>query len=274
MTTSTESFGHVLKINWARDHLQQLERQMRAWFDGKRRFAFSVEPDPNMPSKWLVKLTADKIPLRPYSLIIGDIVNNLRSSLDYIAYELAIAHSKVLTKKQARSCQFPIVGDEDRNGVGGAGAKNWKTNSSTIQCIDPNAQAVIEGVQPFKLGGDFREHPLWHLQELSNINKHRFLHIAAACATPITIQDCILDPQSLLLKIPIAADETPTVVAELKGIRTIDPNKTVDMNVSAEIRLAFADGPMRPLLVLEALGRIHQFVRKEVLLPLEQFIIV
>ena len=46
-----------------------------------------------------------------------------------------------------------------------------------IGCIDPRAQAIIKGLQPHNLGEAASIDPLWWLQRLSNIDKHRLPHV-------------------------------------------------------------------------------------------------
>jgi hypothetical protein len=269
MDISRDFLGHVLKINRAHEHLEHLEREIAAWFDGNKHFTHCIEPDPNEPTKLDLKLTADKIPIDPFSLIVGDIVHNIRSSLDYIAFELACANHGSLSQEEARSSQFPILGDVDKNGVSGTGPARFRS-SSMIQYVSSSAQALIESVQPYHLGGKFREHPLWILNELVNIDKHRFLHIAAASLQELNISKLIMSKESLRLGETIIGEES-TVVASFYNVRPIDPDTTVDMHITPKVGMAFGDGPYRQWLVHGTLGNVHTYVAQEVLMPLWKF---
>jgi hypothetical protein len=39
--------------------------------------------------------------------------------------------------------------------------------------MPPEAIAIIRELQPYKRGASYRQHPLWQLNELGNIDKHR-----------------------------------------------------------------------------------------------------
>jgi hypothetical protein len=95
-------------------------------------------------------------------------------------FALAMKHSGSLSEQEARACQFPIIGDEDRQGHFGCGAANFaaKNVARMIEKISPQARAVVEWMQPYKMGAGYKRQILWTLNELSNTDKHRFIHIA------------------------------------------------------------------------------------------------
>lgn len=53
-------------------------------------------------------------PDKNLALIAGEIFNNLRSALDYVAFQIFVAGGGDRTAKQARSVAFPIVTEEER----------------------------------------------------------------------------------------------------------------------------------------------------------------
>jgi hypothetical protein len=104
--------------------------------------------------------------------IIGDCLYNVRSALDNLVYELAIAYIGIdpLPEDRARVLEFPIFTDrvmeprECRNKIG---------------CIHPDAQTFIKESQPYKRGDrDAPKHILSVLHNLSIKDKHRFPHLA------------------------------------------------------------------------------------------------
>ncbi len=260
---------HILKINWANKHLERLDRAITAWFDGNSHFSHKIDPDPDNPQQFFLKVSADDIPVDPLSLVIGDIVQNIRSSLDHIAYALAVDYTKPLTEKDAAASQFPIFGDENGKGVSGQGTMLFRNGAlpRMIKCIDPNAQAFIGNLQPYRLGVNFRDHPLWWLQKLSNIDKHRVLHIGAAFTTSYTVKRCYVE--GVFTNEPgIVKGET--VVARLGNLRPIDPDRTVEMNVIPNMTVAFSDGELVNKLVVPTLLSISDFVSNKVLTPLHE----
>ncbi|MBA4115207.1 MAG: hypothetical protein H0X71_01960 [Rubrobacter sp.] len=103
-------------------------------------------------------------------LLIGDCLHNLRAALDNLVYELLVArHGDPPPDKFAVSSEFPIFSDRPMI---------LRQHQRKIGGIDPAAQTIIEGLQPYQRGNDFGSHPLWLLHNLSNIDKHRVPHVA------------------------------------------------------------------------------------------------
>jgi hypothetical protein len=100
---------------------------------------------PNIPSK---------IPL-----IIGDCLQNLRSSLDYLVWELCDAANVKPTEKNA----FPVCKDQQA----------FQSRKDALCGVPPNAAAIIERLQPFNSAQGWMSSELWILNRLTNISKHR-----------------------------------------------------------------------------------------------------
>jgi hypothetical protein len=100
-------------------------------------------------------------------LLIGDCLQNLRSSLDYLVLELVLAAKKVPTRHN----QFLICHEE----------KTFKSQvkRGRLKGISEEAFIEIEGLQPYRCG-DNRSRRLLILDELCNINKHRRLLLTKA----------------------------------------------------------------------------------------------
>lgn len=102
------------------------------------------------------------VPAR-FGLIAGDILQCLRSSLDYLVWELVLANGQQPTSQNA----FPIsltVSDY----------RNEIDKRKRLSGLDPTASALIDTLQPLWLPEAEREKsPLAVLDKLTNINKHR-----------------------------------------------------------------------------------------------------
>jgi hypothetical protein len=269
--------SHSLKLEQAAAHLKQLELEIFAWFDKDKHRTLSIEPDPNVPLHQCLKISADDIPVAPFSLIIGDVVQNIRSALDHVVYALANAYTETLSEKAARDSQFPIIGDEGQNGATGLGASNFQSiRQRRIGCIDPKAQAIIERVQPYHRGAIFRGHYLWKLNELSNIDKHRSVHLGAALTRDVIIRHCIITDapggKAALEMLRSGVIKGSAIVARFGSIRPKDPAQTVEMNVGAVMDMAFDGEPMHNLFVVPALAQILNYVALQIISPLEQFL--
>lgn len=105
------------------------------------------------------------LPRLPFDVIAtaGDIVHNLRSSLDHLAHQLVIVGSG---KEPSRRIEFPIAKDFDTY-------ESEKTRK--VEGMRPIAIKAIDNVKPYKGGNE----PLWRIHELDNIDKHRTLFSVA-----------------------------------------------------------------------------------------------
>jgi hypothetical protein len=268
--------SHVLKIKQAHQHLQQLCNEATKWFQAEGNSSHIIEPDPDRPGYFLLKATVGDIPAAPFSLIIGDVVQNLRNGLDHLAYALASTFTKPLPDKLARASQFPIVGDQDRNGKTGCGTRLFKDQSLCIRGVDPKAQAILEGLQPYKLGANFRTHPLWTLQNLSNIDKHRLLHVVTTFSGGFALRpdgciNCAIGPGNLEVR-PAYQVGRDTVIASIPLTR-IDPNNPeMRVDIMPVYTLAFFDGVSAGQNCIDVLKRLGEYIIAEVIPPLSPFL--
>lgn len=115
----------------------------------------------------LVRISAEpNFPVVRWGLMIGDVVHNLRSALDHLAWQ--IAHENGKSPGNPRQVQFPI-----------ADTATAFRSSSALQQIDPAYWPRVEAFQPYTpITGPDRWsgppiHPLALLRDLSNEDKHR-----------------------------------------------------------------------------------------------------
>jgi hypothetical protein len=94
-------------------------------------------------------------------IIVGDCLQNLRSSLDYLVWELVIAAQGDPGEKS----EFPICGTP--KGFKDAIGRGFLSN------VPPAAITEIEALQPYHHGQHWEKDVLWVLNKLTNINKHR-----------------------------------------------------------------------------------------------------
>lgn len=117
------------------------------------------------------------------SLNVGDAVHNLRSALDHLVCQLAIAagHGSACSHTQ-----FPVFRNDS--------AKNRTTIGRRLNGLTPAARAEIEALQPYKRTPLAPESdPLWMLSELDNVDKHRILVVVyprfAEMEITVTVDD-------------------------------------------------------------------------------------
>jgi hypothetical protein len=144
------------KVEWAERHRQLLSEEIRRYFSQSVP-QMVVEMTPGEMCGGMA-VFGPNIPLE-VPLIIGDCLQNLRSSLDYLVWELCEAANAQPTDRN----QFPICDVP------------WKYRDAKAQQlagVPKAAQAEIENLQPFNsLVPASTE--LWILNRLTNISKHR-----------------------------------------------------------------------------------------------------
>lgn len=100
------------------------------------------------------------------SFILGDFIQNLRSSLDYLVRELCVVCQKEPTKFNS----FPICPNLKCFGN--------DVSKRAVDGLSVEMKAEIRALQPYMAGQDWERTNLWILHELCNMNKHRGIALA------------------------------------------------------------------------------------------------
>lgn len=157
------------KLSRAVRQLQTLDAELRASVHSAKPYA--IRADMNEHTGWLsLSIEPDPADLE-WAVIVGEIIHNLRSSLDYSVSALLEASSVALTLQH----QFPLFDtlDRFRNKVGDATRPKGPLAGLKL------GFAEIEAVQPFQVKPDPQHAALALLQRLSNSDKHRSIVIFA-----------------------------------------------------------------------------------------------
>lgn len=109
----------------------------------------------HIPSTWQTRV----------SVVAGEVVHDLRSALDHLAWQLVLDHSGSLSNKNAKKVQFPILKKQ----------KDWSNNYTVSMIKSANASLLVPR-QPFSSQSAIDSHPLAVLQYFSNQDKHRILN--------------------------------------------------------------------------------------------------
>ena len=260
-------FDYIFKINWAHFHIQQLDQAIQDWFRDGSKFTHEIISNPEEQNTLLLRVSADIIPTSPLSLAIGDIIQNIRSSLDHAVYQLGESSGHEDFAKNSHRSQFPIFGNVSNSGNEIDGADKFQKNAinNTIKFLSPAAQNIIESVQPFKDEDKYAEHPLWLLNKLSNLDKHRCLHAGAAYAGSYTIRSCRVSGNFTTK--PVLVDEK-TTVTKLGSLTPINPNNSLVDLVTPKMTVCFKDEPFSHMIITDTLSKICLFVSSKILEPL------
>lgn len=166
-----ELAGVDLKIERAKRHTAELKETIKGWLEHSgHRFTLDLEPDTRKHA-----LTPHDVPeVAPeWSLQVGEILYNLRSALDHLAWRLVELDGKIPTKYT----QFPVH----------TSPVNKKGKPIAIQLSpaveDSKILKALEETQPYK-GADgrprpYHRSPLWMVHRLNIIDKHRLLLVVA-----------------------------------------------------------------------------------------------
>lgn len=162
----------MLKLIRAHQHLIALKAGIQRFEEGNPA-VIVAEFEPNRPGHDIRYIVRKPIPAR-FGPMIGDVIYNLRAALDYAVYELTIAH----TGHPLEGTAFPVCRTRQAWGQldGRTGSPAGNTGLYKVRGVSREARAVIKRLQPFHRK-KYRKHPVWMLDELCNLDKHRSLHV-------------------------------------------------------------------------------------------------
>jgi hypothetical protein len=154
------------KTNRAAEHLKVLKSEtLRFLQDHPGESISETTRESNRP---VIGSTVNVLIPARIALIIGDVLQNLRSSLDYLIWELVLTTGYKPTDKSA----FPICDYQ--------AAFKMELRRHRLDDIPTPARTTIEGLQPYWSGeGQQQHHNLRVLDDLSNISKHRRVALSA-----------------------------------------------------------------------------------------------
>lgn len=167
MPTALDNIG--AKIERSYDHVVDLTERIKVVFDKQyiiRRYHDEATGD-------YVEIFDDEIIIpMEWSVLAGEVVYQLRSSLDHLVWALVERNGNIPTA----SNMFPICIDGSRKDIASLERK--------VKGVSAVAEEIIRSVQPFNSTAPSKE-PLAKLNKLNNTDKHRKLNIIAGyCVKP------------------------------------------------------------------------------------------
>lgn len=172
MPTVGERLKHVtLKIKRAKEHAAELQRQLRTFLDSS---PYKVGAKHDLNTRKLIyyvtsaESTPDCLPL-----FAGDVIQNLMSALDHLAYQIVCSDTGD-NPPNPNWIYFPIAGDFQ---------KYEAKKGGKMQGASQDSFAAIDVLRPYKGGNDL----LWALYRLNNIEKHRLLLTVGSQAAGINL---------------------------------------------------------------------------------------
>ncbi len=241
------------KLNWADKHIADLRSLMRAYFHSRPpavsgELEFDFDRNRSDWSRVIFKPVDESIPLT-----IGDAAVNLRGALDYLAGILVREEGN---DPVAAKTLFPILERQGRDQFGAPKPLYVKGS------VSDDALKIIDAVQPYKTP-EWLDHPLLFVENLANINKHRWVPTGTK-----EISDVVFtDPRIQLARYAVTLGQVGDDYAELIFTLTGAPGE-VETGSSAYIFVEHAEG--RRVAPIKGLTDAAQFIREWVVGPIER----
>lgn len=159
-----EVLAHIeMKTRRAQKHFDELQRELDAWLKlPPYSVGFYTDFD-KVLEVWHVymKVTPEAIPMA-----LGDFICCLRSALDQLAWGLAhLDVKRVFSKREERNISFLVFTEKN------------PTYDDRRKLFPPAVADVFDGLQPYNRGNAFADDPLWQLNELWILDKHKLIPI-------------------------------------------------------------------------------------------------
>lgn len=163
------------KLKWTRHHFDILDKAVTEYVDPRNIHFFAKRFNETKTMAWgnfESKIGGDAPTV--ISHMFGDVLQSANSCLDYLVCELFLRHNPGQVAKPSH--KFPIVTSH--------GAFNDEIGNDALYGIPFEAVAVIEDMQPYEGRNDPMPAKLMALRTLTNVHKHRKLHISVLTASP------------------------------------------------------------------------------------------
>jgi hypothetical protein len=163
--------GIAWKLRRARTHFEGLHAEVDTFLNAEPPpYRIVAEDDPYSRDRIYRMEIGRPLPAIEWGVVVGDVIHNLRSGLDHLAYALCLANAP--TEEPPNGTEFPIFAAEDGFDRRDRGGGLYK-----IRGMASEAQEAIRALQPYLHGNAAESQSLWLLQKMSNIDKHRYLHL-------------------------------------------------------------------------------------------------
>jgi len=221
--------GVIAKLDRAEEHRQAFDDLFEE-FHASNPYSILSEYDPETgwhSLRWNVR---EELPLQRLGLLFGDMISNLRTTLDYLVWQLVLAGGS----RPGRRTGFPVVRKE----------KDWEVQSgAALRGVAPEWIAEIRERQPFQRIDQPALHPLAILDHVNNLNKHRFLPAAVLSVEQLGLLINVEPVPGEALETRDFLDRPITEGGELARFRVESrvPLEVV-VNQAPHVRLAFDDG--------------------------------
>ena len=183
----TTTRNYELKLARALRHIHDLEVEAERWL-AKPPIRLHYTADLATAEKLILAELLEPVP-GELSAITGDALHNLRSALDNLVYDLALAHTgDPLPDDIAKGSAFPVLDDKK--------SSTASTLDRKLRGVHPDVRALIEEMQPYNPDYGGQRSLLWILNDLNAKDKHRLPPLAVP--TPSNVSFYVAGPRGAL----------------------------------------------------------------------------
>lgn len=239
-------------------HFQELLTEVQAYF--KTNPVKLVQDPGGNPDEFVGTVQpSGQLPGR-FSIIMGDCIQNLRSSLDYLIWELVLSAKG----EPGRHNMFPICSSVEQ-------FEQQAFKRRRLDGVATEAVNEIKSLQPYQEGKDFDKTILWVLDDLCNINKHRRVLLTELVAGPSDLELKMIDGESFgrVTRIDRGAKVGPFSIVDGPKGRGIK----IDVDPKITAYVAISDGPVKDVEITLLLAETIKYVNATVFPRFERFFV-
>ena len=148
------------KVERAKQHIENITADARSFLAScGYRLRRDHQGDPSSLILTVEEVNLPQVP-EQFSIVAGEAIYQLRTTLDHLVFELIRSHNHVPTRKNSWPSLTQI---------------NMLDFERKTKGVSPAALKLIESLQPYQMGARYKEHTLWRLRELNDWDKHNFV---------------------------------------------------------------------------------------------------
>ncbi len=205
--TAAERLAHIWpKVERAKQHVTELERACHAFLNTNP-YVVGTKQDPQT-RKLIYYVASVQAPPASIATITGDVLQNLMSALDHLAYQLVCVGMG--SDGPFYHVYFPVADSATEYQI---------ENSRKVKGMRPEAIRAIDAIKPYRGGND----PLWRLYKLNIVDKHRTIITVGSAFRSVDIGSHVHELLSALL--PAGGATLPAISLGLRPADRLFPLK-------------------------------------------------